>query len=101
MSMDEIYKQEKFEHILTRHEQAAVHAADGYARATGEVGVAMVTSGPGFTNAVTGLATAYTDSIPLVVISGRFSISIGTDWFPRGLCRRFSRLWPNILLVKV
>ncbi|MEJ2488405.1 MAG: acetolactate synthase large subunit [Sulfurovaceae bacterium] len=79
---DEIYKQNSFEHILTRHEQAAVHAADGYARATGKVGVAMVTSGPGFTNAVTGLATAYTDSIPLVVISGQVSSSlIGTDGF--------------------
>jgi acetolactate synthase-1/2/3 large subunit len=79
---DEIYKQKKFEHILTRHEQAAVHAADGYARASGEVGVAMVTSGPGFTNAVTGIATAYTDSIPLVVISGQVPLSlIGTDGF--------------------
>lgn len=79
---DEIYKQNSFEHILTRHEQAAVHAADGYARATGKVGVAMATSGPGFTNAVTGLATAYTDSIPLVVISGQVSLSlIGTDGF--------------------
>ncbi len=79
---DEIYKQNKFRHILTRHEQAAVHAADGYARASGEVGVAMVTSGPGFTNAVTGLATAYTDSIPLVVISGQVPLSlIGTDGF--------------------
>jgi len=79
---DEIYKQDGFEHILTRHEQAAVHAADGYARATGEVGVAMVTSGPGFTNAVTGLATAYMDSIPLVVISGQVPLSlIGTDGF--------------------
>ncbi len=79
---DEIYKQKSFEHILTRHEQAAVHAADGYARATGEVGVAMVTSGPGFTNAVTGLATAYMDSIPLVVISGQVPLSlIGTDGF--------------------
>jgi len=79
---DEIYKQDRFEHILTRHEQAAVHAADGYARATGEVGVAMVTSGPGFTNAVTGLATAYMDSIPLVVISGQVPLSlIGTDGF--------------------
>jgi len=56
---DEIYKQNGFEHILTRHEQAAVHAADAYARVSGDVGVAMVTSGPGFTNAVTGLATAY------------------------------------------
>ena len=79
---DEIYKQHSFRHILTRHEPAAVHAADGYARATGEVGVAMVTSGPGFTNAVTGLATAYMDSIPLVVISGQVPLSlIGTDGF--------------------
>jgi len=79
---DEIYKQNSFSHILTRHEQAAVHAADGYARATGKVGVAMVTSGPGFTNAVTGLATAYADSIPLVVISGQVPLSlIGTDGF--------------------
>ncbi len=80
---DEIYKQkEDFRHILTRHEQAAVHAADGYARSSGEVGVAIVTSGPGFTNAVTGLATAYTDSIPLVVISGQVPLSvIGTDAF--------------------
>ena len=79
---DEIYKQNAFRHILTRHEQAAVHAADGYARATGEVGVAMVTSGPGFTNAVTGLATAYADSVPMVVISGQVPLSlIGTDGF--------------------
>ncbi len=79
---DEIYKQDGFEHILNRHEQASVHAADGYARATGKVGVAMVTSGPGFTNAVTGLATAYMDSIPLVVISGQVPLSlIGTDGF--------------------
>lgn len=79
---DAIYKQDGFEHILTRHEQAAVHAADGYARATGKVGVAMVTSGPGFTNAVTGIATAFTDSIPLVVISGQVPLSlIGTDGF--------------------
>jgi len=79
---DEIYKQNFFEHILTRHEQAAVHAADGYARAKGDVGVAFVTSGPGFTNAVTGLATAYMDSVPLVVISGQVPITmIGTDAF--------------------
>ena len=79
---DEVYKQNYFKHILTRHEQAALHAADGYARATGEVGVAFVTSGPGFTNAVTGLATAYMDSIPMVVISGQVPISmIGTDAF--------------------
>jgi acetolactate synthase-1/2/3 large subunit len=79
---DEIFKQDKFEHILVRHEQAAVHAADGYARATGKVGVALVTSGPGVTNAVTGIATAYTDSIPLVVISGNVPThAIGEDAF--------------------
>jgi len=79
---DEVYKQNYFEHILTRHEQAAVHAADGYARAKGDVGVAFVTSGPGFTNAVTGLATAYMDSVPIVVISGQVPITmIGTDAF--------------------
>lgn len=79
---DEIYKQNFFEHILTRHEQAAVHAADGYARASGKVGVAIVTSGPGFTNTITGIATAYMDSIPLVIISGQVPTSlIGTDAF--------------------
>ena len=79
---DEIYKQNYFKHILTRHEQAAVHSADAYARASGEVGVAIVTSGPGFTNAITGLATAYTDSTPMVVISGQVPITmIGTDAF--------------------
>ncbi len=72
---DEIYKQDDFKHILTRHEQAAVHAAEGYAKVTGKVGVAMVTSGPGFTNAVTGIADAYMDSIPLVVISGQVPMS--------------------------
>jgi len=79
---DEMYKHAEFEHILTRHEQAAVHAADGYARATGKVGVAFVTSGPGLTNAVTGIATAYTDSTPMVVISGQVPLGlIGTDAF--------------------
>ena len=79
---DEIYKQDHFQHILTKHEQAAVHAADSYARSSGKVGVAIVTSGPGFTNAVTGLATAYTDSIPMVVISGQVPTAvIGTDAF--------------------
>ncbi|MGN1056630.1 MAG: acetolactate synthase 3 catalytic subunit [Comamonas sp.] len=79
---DALYKQDSIEHVLVRHEQAAVHAADGFARATGEVGVALVTSGPGLTNAVTGIATAYTDSIPLVVISGQTSTAaIGTDAF--------------------
>lgn len=79
---DEIYKQDGFQHILNRHEQASVHAAEGYAKASGKVGVAMITSGPGFTNAVTGLADAYMDSIPLVVISGQVPMSlIGTDGF--------------------
>src|SRR5690625_4946332 len=68
---DEIFKQDRFQHILVRHEQAAVHAADAYSRSSNKVGVALVTSGPGATNAVTGLTTAYTDSIPLVVISGQ------------------------------
>ena len=79
---DEIYKQNDFQHILTKHEQGAIHAADGYARATGKVGVCIVTSGPGFTNAVTGLATAYMDSIPMVCISGQVpNAIIGTDGF--------------------
>ena len=79
---DEIYKQNDFEHILTRHEQAAIHAAEGYAKSTGKVGVAIVTSGPGFTNAVTGLANAYMDSTPIVVISGQVPTTIiGTDGF--------------------
>lgn len=79
---DAIYKQDAVQHVLVRHEQAAVHAADGFARATGEVGVALVTSGPGATNAVTGIATAYMDSIPLVVITGQVaSTLIGQDAF--------------------
>lgn len=79
---DEIYKQKYFRHILVRHEQAAAMAADGYARASDKVGVAVVTSGPGFTNALTGLATAYSDSIPIVLISGQVATSlIGTDAF--------------------
>ena len=68
---DALYKQESIQHVLVRHEQAAVHAADGYARATGNVGVALVTSGPGVTNAVTGIATAYMASIPMVIITGQ------------------------------
>jgi len=79
---DAIFKQDKVEHILVRHEQAATHAADGYARATGKAGVVLVTSGPGATNAITGIATAYMDSIPLVVISGNVTRdSLGTDAF--------------------
>ncbi len=79
---DAIFTQDKVEHILVRHEQAATHAADGYARATGKAGVVLVTSGPGATNAITGIATAYMDSIPLVVISGNVTRdSLGTDAF--------------------
>ncbi len=79
---DAIFNQDKFQHILVRHEQAAVHAADAYSRSSHKVGVAIVTSGPGVTNAVTGLATAYMDSIPMVVISGQVpSNAIGQDAF--------------------
>ncbi len=79
---DALYKQETMQHVLVRHEQAAVHAADGYARATGDVGVALVTSGPGATNAVTGIATAYMDSIPMVIITGQVPThAIGLDAF--------------------
>ena len=79
---DAIYKQDKFQHVLVRHEQAALHAADAYSRSSNKVGVALVTSGPGVTNAVTGLATAYMDSIPMIVISGQVpSSAIGQDAF--------------------
>ena len=79
---DALFRQDKVEHILVRHEQAATHAADGYARATGKPGVVLVTSGPGATNAITGIATAYMDSIPMVVISGQVeSRMIGSDAF--------------------
>lgn len=79
---DALFKQQAVQHILVRHEQGAVHAADGYARATGKAGVALVTSGPGATNAVTGIATAYMDSIPLVVLSGQVPTPvIGSDAF--------------------
>ena len=79
---DEIFKQDAFQHILVRHEQAAVHAADAYSRASNKVGVALVTSGPGVTNAVTGIATAYMDSIPLVILSGQVPThAIGEDAF--------------------
>ena len=79
---DAIYQQDKIDHVLVRHEQAAVHAADGYARSTGKPGVVLVTSGPGATNAITGIATAYMDSIPLIVISGQVPNNmIGYDSF--------------------
>ncbi|MBB4843521.1 acetolactate synthase-1/2/3 large subunit [Paucibacter oligotrophus] len=79
---DALFKQETIQHVLVRHEQAAVHAADGYARATGDVGVALVTSGPGVTNAITGIATAYMDSIPMVIVTGQVPTpAIGLDAF--------------------
>lgn len=79
---DALFKQKHIEHILVRHEQGATHAADGYARSTGKAGVVLVTSGPGATNAITGLATAFMDSVPLIVISGQVqSHLIGTDSF--------------------
>jgi len=79
---DALYKQEAVKHILVRHEQAATHAADGYARSTGKPGVVLVTSGPGATNAVTGIATAYMDSIPMVILTGQVnSALIGNDAF--------------------
>ncbi len=79
---DAIFQQDEVEHILVRHEQAATHMADAYARATNKAGVALVTSGPGATNAVTGIATAYMDSIPMVVITGQvMSYLIGEDAF--------------------
>ena len=79
---DAIFNQDRVDHVLVRHEQAATHAADGYARSTGKPGVVLVTSGPGATNAITGIATAYMDSIPMIVISGQVrSDAIGSDAF--------------------
>jgi acetolactate synthase-1/2/3 large subunit len=79
---DAIFKQDKFKHILVRHEQAAVHAADAYSRSSNKIGVALVTSGPGATNAITGIATAHLDSIPMIVISGQVATpAIGLDAF--------------------
>ena len=79
---DELFKQDKVKHVLVRHEQGAAHAADGYSRASNKVGVCLVTSGPGVTNAVTGIATAYMDSIPMVVITGQVPThAIGLDAF--------------------
>jgi len=88
---DALYKQDTIQHVLVRHEQAAVHAADGYARATGEVGVALVTSGPGLTNAVTGIATAYMDSIPMVIISGQVPRQPSVWMLSRNAIRSASR----------
>ncbi len=89
---DEIYKQNDIKHILVRHEQGAAHMADGYARATGKPGVALVTSGPGATNAVTGIATAYMDSIPIVVLTGQVPTrAIGSDAFQEVDCVGITR----------
>jgi acetolactate synthase-1/2/3 large subunit len=79
---DAIFRQDKIKHILVRHEQAATHAADAFARVTGKVGSVLVTSGPGATNAITGIATAFMDSVPMVVVSGQVaSTKIGEDAF--------------------
>src|SRR3989338_8396675 len=79
---DELYKQDKIKHILVRHEQGAVHMADGWAKVTGRPGVVLVTSGPGATNTVTGLATAYMDSVPMVCFTGQVATTvIGSDAF--------------------
>ena len=84
---DAIYQQNSVKHILVRHEQGATHAADGYARATGKPGVVLVTSGPGATNAVTGIATAFMDSIPMVILTGQVvSKYIGSDAFQEVDC---------------
>lgn len=89
---DALYQQNSVKHILVRHEQAATHAADGYARATGKPGVVLVTSGPGATNAVTGIATAFMDSVPMVVISGQVqSRFIGSDAFQEVDCVGITR----------
>ena len=89
---DEIFKQDRVKHILVRHEQGATHAADGYARATGKPGVVLVTSGPGATNCVTGIATAYMDSIPLVVFTGQVATAlIGNDAFQEVDCIGITR----------
>jgi acetolactate synthase-1/2/3 large subunit len=89
---DELYKQDTIKHILVRHEQGATHAADGYARATGKAGVVLVTSGPGATNAVTGIATAFMDSIPMVVFTGQVPTHlIGNDAFQEVDCVGITR----------
>jgi acetolactate synthase-1/2/3 large subunit len=89
---DELYRQQSLKHILVRHEQGATHMADGYARATGKTGVVLVTSGPGVTNAVTGIATAHMDSIPMVVLTGQVSTpAIGSDAFQEVDCIGITR----------
>src|SRR3977135_1851607 len=98
---DELFKQDKVKHVLVRHEQGAAHAADGYSRASHKVGVCLVTSGPGVTNAVAGIAPAYMDSIPMVILSGQVPThAIGLDAFQEcdtvGITRPCVK--PNFLL---
>ena len=89
---DALFQQDKVKHILVRHEQGATHAADGYARSTGRAGVVLVTSGPGATNTVTGIATAHMDSIPMVVFTGQVSTAlIGNDAFQEVDCIGITR----------
>ena len=91
---DALFQQQAIQHILVRHEQGAVHAADGYARSSGKPGVVFVTSGPGATNAITGLATAFMDSTPVIVISGQVKAHlIGTDSFQETDMIGVSRPW--------
>ena len=88
---DELYRHKEIRHILTSHEQGASHAADGYARATGKVGVCFATSGPGATNLVTGIATAYMDSVPIVAVTCNVGISLlGRDSFQQFHCQGYS-----------
>jgi len=96
---DALFSQDKIQHILTRHEQGASHSAEGYARSTGRVGVITVTSGPGATNTITGLADAFLDSIPLVCISGQVSTAVlGTDGFQEADITGLPVLAPNIII---
>ena len=93
---DELYKHPEIKHVLTSHEQGASHAADGYARSTGKVGVCLATSGPGATNLVTGISTAYMDSIPIVAITCNVGVSLlGKDSFHSSASRRVRWLLPN------
>jgi acetolactate synthase-1/2/3 large subunit len=94
---DALFRQDKVKHILVRHEQAAAHMADGYARASGKAGVVLVTSGPGATNTITGIATAFMDSIPMVILCGQVaSTLIGEDAFQETDMLGFHVQWLNI-----
>ena len=96
---DAIFRNNKIRHVLVRHEQAAVHAAEGYARSTGKVGVVLVTSGPGATNAVTGLTDALMDSVPIICLSGQVpSHLIGSDAFQEADTSGITRPCKNIII---